>query len=147
VIPFSRRVSPRIEALNEALREVAAAHGSILVDLAAHAVAVDPRLWSDDRLHANSLGHARIAAALAHAAGVRAADIDEGWAAPLSPPVPPAMSRSARLATELRWTRRHLLPWAWRHARGRSSGDGITAKRPSLQPLSRRRRVEREARA
>lgn len=135
VIPFSKRFVPRVEALNDALRKVSAAHGTILVDVAAHPVASDPRLWSDDRLHANSLGHARIAAALAHAAGIRADGIDDTWSAPLVPPEPPRPTLAERLATELRWTRRHLLPWAWRHARGLSSGDGISAKRPNLTPV------------
>lgn len=136
VIPFARRITPRVEALNGELRAIASRHGTILVDLASHPVAADPRLWSDDRLHANALGHARIAAALAHAAGIRLAGIDDRWSAPLSPPSPPRATLAERLARELRWTRRHLLPWAWRHARGRSSGDGITAKRPLLTPVT-----------
>jgi lysophospholipase L1-like esterase len=135
IIPFSRRFTPRLEGLNAAIREVSAKFGTILVDVAAHPVACDPRLWSDDRLHANSLGHARIAAALAHAVGVRADGIDDRWSAPLDPPSPPRATIAERLMTELRWTQRHLLPWAWRHARGRSSGDGITAKRPRLTPV------------
>jgi lysophospholipase L1-like esterase len=79
VIPFAKRITPRVEALNAVLREVSAKHGSVLVDLAAHPVASDPRLWSDDRLHANSLGHARIAAALAYAAGLRLEHVDDRW--------------------------------------------------------------------
>jgi predicted metal-dependent peptidase len=35
-------------------------------------VAGDPRLWSEDRLHANTLGHTRIAAGLAQAAAAEA---------------------------------------------------------------------------
>ena len=35
---------------------------------------------------------------------------------------------------ELRWVRTTVVPWAIRHARGRSSGDGITAKRPRSGP-------------
>jgi len=38
-----------------------------------------------------------------------------------------------RAAAEMAWVREHLLPWIVRHARGQSSGDGITAKR--LLPL------------
>lgn len=136
VIPFARRITPRVEALNTVLREVSVKHGSILVDLAAHPVASDPRLWSDDRLHANALGHERIAAALAFAAGLRLEDINEAWSAPLDPERPPRATITERIATELRWTRRHLLPWMWRHARGRSSGDGISPKRPQLAPVT-----------
>lgn len=60
VMPLARRLAPRIEALNRALRGAAARSGARLVDFAAHPVASDPRLWSEDRLHANAVGHARI---------------------------------------------------------------------------------------
>jgi lysophospholipase L1-like esterase len=131
VMPLARGVAPRLATLNARLREVAAAHGALLVDFAAHPVASDPRLWSDDRLHANAAGHARIAAALAHALALPGAD--DGWRRPL--PAMPPRSVARRFADELAWSRRHLLPWAWRHLRGRSSGDGRAAKRPELQPL------------
>lgn len=128
VMPMARRVAPRVHEFNAAVREVSAATGTLVVDLAEHPVAADPRLWSDDRLHANSLGHARIAAALAHA--LRLPGADDAWRAPLPPP--PRRSGAARAAEELRWIQRHFIPWAWRHARGRSSGDGIRPKRPAL---------------
>lgn len=128
VMPLAKRVAPRLQAFNAAVRAVSAETGTIVVDLARHPVAADPRLWSDDRLHANALGHARIAAALAHALGLP--DADPGWDAPLPPLAPPTAAE--QVAAELRWIGTHFIPWAWRHARGRSSGDGIGAKRPSL---------------
>jgi lysophospholipase L1-like esterase len=131
VMPFARSLSPRTRAFNDAVRRVSAASGASLVDLAAHPFASDPRLWSPDRFHANALGHARIAQALAHALGIPGADAS--WQDPL-PPLPVASWR-ARLAGEAAWLRDHFLPWAWRHARGRSSGDGRREKRPLLQPL------------
>ena len=67
VLPLARLIAGRVRALNEALRHVSASSGAILVDFAKHSVGSDPRLWSDDRLHANSAGHERIAAALAWA--------------------------------------------------------------------------------
>ena len=99
-----------------------------LVDFAAHEVTHDPRLWSDDRLHANAAGHARIAHALAHALGLSGADAS--WAEPL--PQAPRACLGMRLAAELAWQRRHFLPWIWRHLQGRSSGDGRGPKRPDL---------------
>jgi hypothetical protein len=42
----------------------------------------------------------------------------------------------SRLSTEVRWTGEHLVPWLWRHARGISTGDGRTAKRPTLESVS-----------
>lgn len=128
IMPVARFVAARVRALNDALRHVAASTGATLVDVAAHPVACDPRLWSDDRLHANSQGHERIAAALAHALGLPGTD--ERWATPLPPLPPPTVSQ--RLSAELRWGRHYFLPWVWRHMRGRSSGDGRSAKQPTL---------------
>lgn len=131
VMPIARLVADRVVALNEGLRAAAAGSGAVLVDLAAHPVACDARLWSDDRLHANAIGHARIAEALAHALAVPGSGGD--WMAPL-PALPPA-SAGARLAADLRWGQRYFLPWLWRRARGRSSGDGAVPKRPALLPV------------
>ncbi len=132
VLPLARRLAPRVLALNEALREVSARTGAIVVDFAAHPVSSDSRLWSDDRLHANSLGHERIAAGLAHALGLPGTD--SSWGDPL--PERPAPGIGRRIAAEVSWGGRHLLPWAWRHLWGRSSGDGRTAKRPELEAVS-----------
>src|SRR6185295_8125449 len=81
VMPLARLIAPRVLALNDVLRSASARTGAILVDIAMHPVASDPRLWSEDRLHANARGHARIAAALAHALALP--DTDESWMAPL----------------------------------------------------------------
>ncbi|MFQ5526693.1 MAG: SGNH/GDSL hydrolase family protein [Thermoanaerobaculia bacterium] len=130
VMPLGRLVAGRVEELNAELRRVSHATGAILVDFTAYPVASDPRLWNEDRLHANSLGHERIAAALAHALELEG--FDGSWARPL-PRV--SRSRADRLAAEARWLRRYLLPWVWRHLHGRSSGDGRGPKRPDLRPV------------
>lgn len=132
VMPLAKRLSPRVEAMNEALRAASRRTGTVLVDLARHPVASDPRLWSEDRLHANALGHARIAASLAHAVGLPG----HGPEWQLQLPEPPARTIAQNLAREAAWVRRYLVPWLWRHARGRSSGDGRSAKRPALDFLS-----------
>jgi lysophospholipase L1-like esterase len=131
VMPLAKRVRPRLQQFNAAVREVSRETGTIVVDLAAQPFAGDPRFWSGDRLHANSEGHTRIAAALAQALALP--DSSDEWAAPL-PPLP-GRSVLHRARAELRWTREHFLPWLWRHARGRSSGDGVVPKRPTLQPI------------
>jgi lysophospholipase L1-like esterase len=131
VMPMARRLTPRVLALNDAVRTAAARTGAIVVDLAAYPVASDRRLWSDDRLHANAVGHERIAHALAHAIGVPGAD--ESWKLPL--PEQPGRTIVRRLADELRWVSGHLAPWLWRHARGISSGDRAAAKRATLETL------------
>jgi hypothetical protein len=130
VLPLARPLSARTRAFNDALRDESRRSGATLVDFAAHAMAIDLRLWSADRFHANALGHARIAHALAHALGVPGADAS--WSEPLPGP-PPAPAD--RLRAELDWWRRFFLPWAWRHLRGRSSGDGRAPKLPQLTEL------------
>ena len=128
VMPLARRLAPRFAALNEAIRNAAAQSGALLVDFAEHPVASDPRLWSPDRLHANPEGHARIAAALAHALDL--ADTDDTWKLPLAPARPRSVAH--RLRDELAWGRSYLLPWLVRHSLGRSSGDQRRPKRPEL---------------
>jgi lysophospholipase L1-like esterase len=128
LMPLARLIAPRVRALNEALRAASLRSGAILVDFARHEVATDARLWSDDRIHANALGHARIAAALAQALGLPASD--GAWADPL--PEPPRRSALTRIAAELKWTHRHLLPWMF--GRGVPRGP-FTPKRPELTPL------------
>jgi lysophospholipase L1-like esterase len=131
VMPISRLFAERARRLAEALRRAAAHSGAILVDFAQNPVASDSRLWCADRLHANSLGHERTAAALAHALGLPEAD--ESWSEPLPAAAP--RTRAQVLAAELTWAYNHLLPWAWRHLQGRSSGDGRVCKRPELRPF------------
>ncbi len=131
VNPAARFLSARIRVMNDVLRQVAAAKGALLVDMAQHAVASDPRLWSRDRLHANALGHQRIAAALAHA--IQLPDSDMSWAEPLGPEATPRIVE--RMAEEWAWGRQHLFPWVMRRARGTSSGEGLYCKRPDLTPF------------
>lgn len=108
LIPAARRLAPRIAAMNAVLHGVSTRTGSRLVDFAAHPVAVDRRLWSHDRIHANADGHARIADALWHALGLPGGE--DAWTHPL-PPMPPR-SALAHAAEEAAWWLRHALPWA-----------------------------------
>jgi uncharacterized protein (DUF952 family)/lysophospholipase L1-like esterase len=131
IAPLFRRLVPRVAAYNEHIRAAAARHGALVVDFAAHGAGNDLRIWSPDRIHANPFGHSLIAAAFADTVGLP--DCDH-WTTPL-PIVAPA-SRLRRTGTELRWLGRDVAPWLVRRARGRSSGDHITAKRPRLLPVA-----------
>jgi lysophospholipase L1-like esterase len=132
VMPLARPLRSRVLGFARALGAASARSGALLVDFSAHPVASDPRLWSEDRLHANALGHARIAEALAHALGLPGAGLE--WMAPLARPERPAPS--AVLRGEVAWMRRFFVPWLLRHARGRSSGDGRMARRPEMLPFA-----------
>jgi lysophospholipase L1-like esterase len=128
VMPLARVVRGRLLQMNQIIRDAGVKTGTIVCDFAAYPVAADPRLWSDDRLHANTAGHARMADALAEHLGLASANTS--WSEPL--PNAPSPHWGDRLRAEAAWMRRHLLPWLWRHSQGRSSGDGITAKVPRL---------------
>jgi lysophospholipase L1-like esterase len=129
VAPLAVALRSRLRLLNELTAEVAALHGGTLVDLAAEPVASHPALWHTDRLHANAEGHRRIGLALAEAFGC---DV-EGWRD--EPPAPARRTRVRVVYDEMAWAAGHLVPWAWRHARGKSSGDERTCKRPELLPV------------
>jgi uncharacterized protein (DUF952 family)/lysophospholipase L1-like esterase len=131
IAPALRRLAPRVEAYNSGIRSVARAHEAIVVDFDARGVGTDQRLWSPDRIHANPLGHSLIAAAFADSLGLPGF---EGWSDPLPAAIPPGAWR--RAGTEARWLGGTVVPWLLRRARGRSSGDGITAKRPRLVPVA-----------
>ncbi len=129
--PFAKRVSPRLRAFNAAVRELCTETGTLLLDVAQHPVARDRRLWHEDRLHANAEGHRRIAAGLAYVLGLPG--FDAAWSEPLPPDVPSTMLRST--LNEVRWVTAYFAPWMLRRLFGRSSGDGITPKRPTLRPV------------
>jgi lysophospholipase L1-like esterase len=131
VMPGARWFATRVERLNQILRDISARTGALLIDLAEYPVARDPRLMSEDRLHANALGHQRIAAAMAQALRLPGSNSD--WSLPL--PQSPAASFAASLQSDLHWCRSYLLPWLWRQMLGRSLGDGRAPTRPLLRPV------------
>jgi lysophospholipase L1-like esterase len=131
IAPVARRLVPRVVDLNARIRDAAARHQVAVVDVWDVAVTTDHRLWSTDRLHASPLGHQRIAAAVADVLGLP--DSDRTWAEPL--PALPPRRRWQTAADEARWATTFLGPWIGRRLRGRSSGDGRTAKRPQLLPF------------
>ncbi|MFF3669040.1 SGNH/GDSL hydrolase family protein [Microtetraspora malaysiensis] len=132
IAPLARHLRPKVIDFNDRIRVMADRHGATLVDTFHQPITTDPRLWSDDRIHATPLGHARIAAAVAAALKVPGAD--PSWADPL-PPLPP-MPIWRRAGVELAWAGAFLGPWILRRIQGRSSGDGRTAKRPEMQPVN-----------
>ncbi|MFI8965780.1 SGNH/GDSL hydrolase family protein [Streptomyces sp. NPDC053493] len=134
MIPVARPVAPRIAALNARVREAARPYDVLVVETGHHPVVNDPRLWSPDRLHAAPLGHARIAAAVAHALGLP--DCDDSWTRPLPPPGTRPATGLRAAGVELAWAAAFLGPWLGRRLRGRSSGDARTAKRPALLPVA-----------
>lgn len=131
MVPITRPLLPRVLALNERIAELAERHGVLVLDAFRYPITTDPRLWHTDRLHANSLGHERIAAGMAELLELPGSS--SAWSEPLPLAVKPGLLAVA--AAEARWLGTFLGPWIGRRLRGRSSGDGRTAKRPELTPL------------
>ena len=127
VMPLARVVRHRLMALNALMRVRCVEAGARLVDLAAHGIGTDRRVWHEDRLHANALGHERVAMGLAHAIGLPGFG---GWSDAL--PEVPAPTLGQALQAELTWGRQYLVPWLF----GRAQGDTRSAKRPTLAPFS-----------
>ena len=119
VVPIARPLRSRVRRLNEGIR-ASAEHGVVVVDIAASPTATDPRLWAEDRLHANAEGHRRIADALAAALGLPAREWGD------LPGEPVAWGRD----DHRHWRRAHLYPWIGRRLRGISSGDGLAPRHP-----------------
>jgi lysophospholipase L1-like esterase len=130
-LPGRRVVGPRVGVLNDATMDAAQRHGAFLIDLWSDDEFDNPLLWSIDRLHLSPAGHRRVAA---HVLATLGATPQPDW---LAAPPPPAPARwlSARGA-DLRWAGEYLAPWVRRRLTGRSSGDAVTAKRPSLAPYT-----------
>lgn len=126
ITPLFCPVRARLFAYNAFVRDLALTHGVLVLDLEPVEVAADSRLWSLDRLHANSEGHRRIAMGMAALLGLTGDWSD--WDVALAPPAPSALHR--RVRHELWWLRVHLVPYVVRGLRGRSARIGITAKRP-----------------
>jgi lysophospholipase L1-like esterase len=130
-LPARRMILPRVEALNTAVGETAERHGARLIDLWRDDEFLNPRLWSIDRLHLSSTGHERVAAHVLLALGLAP---DPDWLATPAPPDP--IGWVAARTADARWAAQHLAPWVKRRLMGRSSGDAVSAKRPTLDPLS-----------
>lgn len=124
VSPAGRLLARRRVVLNEIYAWLSTEHGMEPPAVTAGTVFEDRRAWADDRLHLSPLGHERLAMAAADALGVP--DVDAWAAAPHGDPP------RASLRSEVAWARRHLGPWVGRRLTGRSSGDGVVAKRPEL---------------
>jgi lysophospholipase L1-like esterase len=129
-LPGRRLILPRVELLNRAVGETARRNGAHLVDLWADEAFHAPLLWSTDRLHLNEYGHRRVAAHVLTALGVP--PDPQWWELPGPDPV---RSWAAQRAADAAWARQHFAPWIKRRLTGRSSGDNITPKRPTLTPF------------
>jgi hypothetical protein len=125
--PLGARIRERVSRLNAIIRSEAAARGVLVMDFEAYPVAKDPRLWFEDRLHGNTLGHIKVAAGLAWRLGI--AGFDESWADLLEGEPGPPLPRMP-INGDFDWAVNYLLPWLGKGIRRIPSGLGIERKRP-----------------
>ncbi|MDN3905183.1 SGNH/GDSL hydrolase family protein [Arthrobacter sp. YD2] len=127
--PVIGSVRGRVAIYNENLRTVAARHDAVIADMWALRELSDAQMWAPDRLHFSPLGHHTIAAMVLDTLNV------PHTLEPLeNKPLPPKNWRTAR-SEDLVWAREFLFPWVVRRVRHKSSGDGISAKRPDAAPM------------
>jgi lysophospholipase L1-like esterase len=113
----------RFSAFNENVRIVAAKYPTILFEAKKAEFLNDRRFLAFDRLHMNSEGHKRLANAVLEGLGY---EFDKNWRSELPPAI--AKSKVSKLLSDSLWVGVFLIPWIWRRVRGKSSGDGRSAK-------------------
>lgn len=119
----------RFALYNELVREVADRHGATIVDFWRFHEYRDWRYWDTDRLHMAPAGHQRMAQRV-----LELLDVPHTIPDPELPEAP-TLSRREQRREHLVWARTSALPWVHRRLTGRSSGDTITPKRPTLAPI------------
>jgi len=132
VIPIGRILAARVVRINAAIRRAADWYDFRLVDLYQAPSMTDPKTWSADRVHGSSRGHALFAAAAAESLNLPGSNHD--WAEDSGAPV--RQTLRSQVYSQALWTQNMLIPWLWRHARGRSAGDGLGPRRPRLEPVA-----------
>lgn len=110
---------------------IARRHDAHVIDLWGMTTLRDWRLWAADRIHLTSEGHRRVALNAFTTLGFTVDDA--GWADPL--PAAPPISRADAARANAQWAREYVGPWVQRRLRGQSSGDAVSAKRPTVGPL------------
>ncbi len=126
-----RAVRGRFALYNELVRTAASHHGAAVVDFWRLREYRDWGYWDTDRMHMGTPGHRRMAIEVLETLGVEH---------DLVSPTPREIARPSRreqVTENLAWTRDSALPWVHRRLTGRSSGDGLAPRYPTLgRPLS-----------
>ena len=120
----------RFALYNEFVRDSARRHGATVVDFWRLREYRDWRYWDPDRMHMGPAGHQRMAIEVLDTLGVDH-DLE-----PLPLPDVPTRSRSAQVGENLDWVRSSAAPWVHRRLTGRSSGDSVGPKYPTLARLA-----------
>ena len=125
--PLGAHLRERVSRLNAIIRSEAARRDVLVMDFEAYPMAKDPRLWFEDRLHGNELGHQTVAAALAWRLGI--SGFDESWADAVQGEMPKPRPREL-ITGDIDWAVHYLAPWLGKGIRRVPRGRGIERKRP-----------------
>jgi lysophospholipase L1-like esterase len=127
--PFAR-LRGRFAVYNERVREIADRHGAVVLDSWRMRPEHPEHMWSEDRLHLGPLGHRAVAIEVLDTLGIpHELDLSDPTGSLGETPF-----RAGRRA-DLDWVVRHAAPWIRRRLTGKSSGDGVSPKRPTLTPI------------
>jgi lysophospholipase L1-like esterase len=118
-----RPLRGRFALYSELVRWAAEKVGAEIVDFWRFREYRDWGLWDPDRLHMGPLGHQQMAHRVLDQLAIPHDIADLGERDPLA--------TSATMG-DLAWTKEHLLPWLHRRITGRSSGDNLSPRRPTL---------------
>jgi len=129
--PVVRLTRPKVGVYNTMIWSIARRQGAHVVDLWGMRSLHDWRMWADDRIHLTTLGHERVVQAALVGLGLQPDTPD--WDDPLTPLPPTPFVDRAR--SNAHWLRAYAAPWATRRVQHRSSGDGLSAKRPAPTPV------------
>ncbi|GAA1235278.1 lysophospholipase L1-like esterase [Oryzihumus leptocrescens] len=129
--PLVRMTRGRAATYVAHIWSIARRHEAFVIDQWGMHALRDWRLWASDRIHMTTEGHRRVALNAFTTLGFEPDDTE--WATPL-PPAPP-IGRAESFRENVRWAREYVAPWVQRRLRGQSSGDALTAKRPTITPF------------
>lgn len=113
----------RFSEFNVNVRAVAKEHGAFLAEAKRAPYLGDRRFLHTDRLHLNAEGHRRFSEGVKEVLGL---PFDPTWNQPLGPA--PHQNFFVKKAINTQWIVTFVIPWIWRRVRGKSSGDGRSAK-------------------
>lgn len=119
----------RMAIFNEHVREISDRHGTTVVDMWRMRDGKPAEVFDTDRMHLNAVGHQHIAFAVLDALGI-AHGVERLPRHPV-----PVLSRRDQWMEHATWTREFLGPWVHRRLTGRSSGDSVAVKRPTITPI------------
>jgi lysophospholipase L1-like esterase len=129
--PLLGAIRPRMALYSAHIGSIARRHGCYVLDQWGLTALQDLRMWSEDRIHLSPEGHHRLSQSAL--VGLGLPPDDPHWREPLA--AADARTRLDRLREHRDWLRRDVAPWVGRGIRGTSTGEGRSAKRPTLTAL------------